>query len=126
MSALARLHVVGVPVDWSRLFEGTGAVRVDLPTYAFQRSRFWPEPEVAVGKADPLDAAFWQLVENDELASVLDLDPEVAAAVVPALSSWRTRQRAQSVVDSWRFRESWHRLSLSGAFSRMTGMTWSA
>ncbi|WP_112266212.1 type I polyketide synthase [Lentzea terrae] len=117
VSALARLHVVGVPVDWSRLFEGTGAVRVDLPTYAFQRSRFWPEPEVAVGKADPLDAAFWQLVENDELASVLDLDPEVAAAVVPALSSWRTRQRAQSVVDSWRFRESWHRLSLSGAFS---------
>jgi acyl transferase domain-containing protein len=117
VSALARLHVVGVPVDWSRLFEGTGAVRVDLPTYAFQRSRFWPEPEVAVGKADPLDAAFWQLVENDELASVLDLDPEVAAAVVPALSSWRTRQRAQSVVDSWRYRESWQRLSLSGAFS---------
>jgi len=117
VSALARLHVVGVPVDWSRLFEGTGAVRVDLPTYAFQRSRFWPEPEVSVGKADPLDAAFWQLVENDELASVLDLDPEVAAAVVPALSSWRTRQRAQSVVDSWRYRESWHRLSPSGAFS---------
>ncbi|WP_052685673.1 SDR family NAD(P)-dependent oxidoreductase [Lentzea aerocolonigenes] len=116
VSALARLHVTGVSVSWARLFEGTGAVRVDLPTYAFQRSRFWPEPEVAVGKADPLDAAFWQLVENDELASVLDLDPEVAAAVVPALSSWRTRQRSQSIVDSWRFRESWNRLSLSGAF----------
>ncbi|NKE56154.1 SDR family NAD(P)-dependent oxidoreductase [Lentzea sp. PSKA42] len=117
VSALARLHVAGVPVDWTVLFEGAGAVRVDLPTYAFQRSRFWPEPEVAAGKADPLDAAFWQLVENDELASVLDLDPEVAAAVVPALSSWRTRQRSQSVVDSWRFRESWHRLSMSGAFT---------
>jgi acyl transferase domain-containing protein/acyl-CoA synthetase (AMP-forming)/AMP-acid ligase II/NAD(P)-dependent dehydrogenase (short-subunit alcohol dehydrogenase family)/acyl carrier protein len=117
VSALARLHVVGVPVDWNVLFEGAGAVRVDLPTYAFQRSRFWPEPEVAVGGADPLDAAFWQLVENDELASVLDLDPDVAAAVVPALSSWRTRQRSQSVVDSWRFRESWNRLSLSGGFS---------
>ncbi|GAB2848571.1 type I polyketide synthase [Lentzea nigeriaca] len=117
VSALARLHVTGVSVDWARLFEGTGAVRVDLPTYAFQRSRFWPEPEVVAGAADPLDAAFWQLVENDELASVLDLDPEVAAVVVPALSSWRTRQRSQSVVDSWRFRESWTRLSLSGAFS---------
>ncbi len=117
VSALARLHVVGVPVDWKVLFEGTGARMVGLPTYAFQRARFWPEPEVAVGRADPLDAAFWQLVENDELASVLDLEPDVAAAVVPALSSWRTRQRAQSIVDSWRFRESWTRLSLSGAFT---------
>ncbi|MFI6099468.1 type I polyketide synthase [Lentzea sp. NPDC051213] len=117
VSALARLHVAGVTVDWTKLFEGAGALRVDLPTYAFQRSRFWPEPEVAVGKADPLDAAFWQLVENDELAEVLDLDPDVAAAVVPALSSWRIRQRSQTVVDSWRFRESWTRLSLSGAFT---------
>ena len=40
VSALARLHVVGVPVDWTVLFEGTGAVRVDLPTYAFQRASF--------------------------------------------------------------------------------------
>ncbi|SEQ77304.1 Acyl transferase domain-containing protein [Lentzea xinjiangensis] len=117
VSALARLHVAGVPVDWSVLFEGTGAVRVDLPTYPFQRARFWPEPEVPASGADPLDTAFWQLVENDELATALDLDPDVAAAVVPALATWRTRQRSQSVVDSWRYRESWSRLSLSGAFT---------
>ncbi|MEC3976785.1 type I polyketide synthase [Amycolatopsis sp. H20-H5] len=40
LSALARLHVHGVRVDWSALFPG--ARRVDLPTYAFQRRRFWP------------------------------------------------------------------------------------
>ncbi len=44
VSGLARLHVVGVPVDWARLFEGSGAQRADLPTYAFQRQRFWPRP----------------------------------------------------------------------------------
>ncbi|MEU5425338.1 type I polyketide synthase [Streptomyces olivoreticuli] len=45
LACLAELYVRGVPVDWSRSFAGTGARRVALPTYAFQRERYWlPEP----------------------------------------------------------------------------------
>ncbi|MFE7564912.1 SDR family NAD(P)-dependent oxidoreductase, partial [Kitasatospora sp. NPDC057500] len=44
LRALAGLHADGAPVDWPSLFEGTGATRVDLPTYAFQRRRYWPAP----------------------------------------------------------------------------------
>ncbi|GFN01286.1 hypothetical protein Sfulv_60960 [Streptomyces fulvorobeus] len=42
VAALSQLHVCGVVVDWARFFEGTGASRVDVPTYAFEHQSFWP------------------------------------------------------------------------------------
>ncbi|GGT58139.1 hypothetical protein GCM10010226_39140 [Streptomyces phaeofaciens] len=42
VAALARLHVRGVPVDWSALL-GSSRDTVALPTYAFQGRRYWPD-----------------------------------------------------------------------------------
>ena len=66
LSAIGRLYAHGVAVEWAPLFAGRGAVRVGLPTYAFQRQRFWPD-------------------------------------IV-------TRHRDESIVDSWRYRETWKSL----------------
>ncbi len=41
LGALAGIWVHGAGVDWVRVFEGSGARRVSLPTYAFQRERYW-------------------------------------------------------------------------------------
>ncbi|MFE2053859.1 type I polyketide synthase, partial [Streptomyces sp. NPDC059459] len=40
-SSVGAAFAHGVRVDWTALFDGTGARRVPLPTYAFRRDRYW-------------------------------------------------------------------------------------
>ncbi|MDC0774058.1 type I polyketide synthase, partial [Streptomyces sp. HD] len=49
LTSLAEAYVAGAPVDWSVLYAGSGARRVDLPTYAFQHDRYWIEDVVPPG-----------------------------------------------------------------------------
>ncbi|WP_231500379.1 type I polyketide synthase [Saccharothrix sp. NRRL B-16314] len=47
LTSAGELFTAGVPVDWASLFIGT-ARALDLPTYPFQRQRYWLEPGAAV------------------------------------------------------------------------------
>ncbi|WUQ40140.1 type I polyketide synthase [Streptomyces sp. NBC_00234] len=57
LAGLGAAHLRGVPVGWSACLQNTGARRVDLPTYAFQRQRYWQESFTnAAGKGDAAGA----------------------------------------------------------------------
>ncbi|WP_410641666.1 type I polyketide synthase [Amycolatopsis sp. lyj-346] len=124
-AALAELHVRGVRVAWDDVLAGQDARIVALPTYAFQRERFWPEFTIpsGFGRGTPgsgtgetgTDAEFWAAVEGEDfaaLATSLDVDGDASfRSVLPALSSWRRRQRDDAAVESWRYRIGWRPLT---------------
>ncbi|MFE9069414.1 type I polyketide synthase, partial [Streptomyces violaceusniger] len=43
LTSVSEAYVGGASVDWASMFAGTGARRVELPTYAFQKERYWLE-----------------------------------------------------------------------------------
>jgi acyl transferase domain-containing protein/acyl carrier protein len=111
LAALARVHVHGPRVDWAAAL-GDGQ-RVDLPTYAFQRQRIWPEPAPAAaggdGSGTAAEARFWAAVEGGDVAGLADVLPVdgLFTDVLPALASWRRRERDRSVTEGWRYRVRW-------------------
>ncbi len=110
VTALGRLHAQGVAVDWAAYFGQ--APRVELPTYAFQRTRFWPDTGPALrAAAHEADGEFWAAVEQADvhtLSTALHLDSATLAdVVVPALSSWRRGQQRKAAAERWHYRTSW-------------------
>ncbi|HEX5406399.1 MAG TPA: SDR family NAD(P)-dependent oxidoreductase, partial [Pseudonocardiaceae bacterium] len=131
LSSLAQWHSRGGAVDWHTFFDGTGARRVALPTYAFQHERYWlaSAPGTApAGSQDEIDARFWAAVEREDidiLARTLNLpDGAALAPALPALAQWRKERAKQNAVDAWRYRITWQRLA-GTAEQRLTG-TWLA
>ncbi|MEV0006465.1 SDR family NAD(P)-dependent oxidoreductase, partial [Micromonospora sp. NPDC050980] len=118
LHAVATLWTAGVPVDWAAILPA--APRVDLPTYAFQRDHYWLTPlELPTTTADPVESAFWQAVEDDNLADLLHTD--VPASLSAALADWRRDRVAATEVASWRYDVTWR--PITDAAEPATG-TW--
>ncbi|NGO73969.1 polyketide synthase, partial [Streptomyces sp. SB3404] len=121
--ALAQLHTSGTAVDWAPWFPVDPAPQpVDLPTYAFQRERYWLTPDPGTptsasgGHGDGNDTAFWDAVEREDvealsrtLGSPAEQRP-VLGELLPTLSAWLRQDRERSVLASWRYQSAWLRL----------------
>ncbi|MFE0201217.1 SDR family NAD(P)-dependent oxidoreductase, partial [[Kitasatospora] papulosa] len=115
VTAVALMHCQGVAVDWPAFFAGSGARRVDLPTYAFQRRWFWRDPEQVTAlpaptTPDEADAVAWDVIEREDgpaVAARTGAPVEALDEVLPALKEWRRQLREQARTDGWRYRVAW-------------------
>ncbi|MGW2332288.1 type I polyketide synthase, partial [Streptomyces sp. NPDC001700] len=117
LTSLSELSVFGVEADWQAVFATANARRVGLPTYPFQRERFWiertTEAVVPVAEAEA-DGEFWAAVEQediDSLVTTLGVDGEQLSGLLPALSAWRRQRHERSALESLRYRAEWKPLT---------------
>ncbi len=126
MGALAEVWTHGVPVDWAGMLGESGAKQVALPTYPFQRRRYWPEGSltspnsvdggsIADGRSgNDLESGFWDAVEREDLEGLLGTlglkekrQRSSLLDLLPNLSAWRRRSRERSIVNGWCYELRW-------------------
>ncbi|MEV0355477.1 SDR family NAD(P)-dependent oxidoreductase [Nocardia sp. NPDC050697] len=106
LTAAATVFTAGQPVDWAAIVPP--APRITLPTYAFQRSRYWIEEPAETESA--ADRWFWERVragDSAALATTLGVGAEPLAGLLPALDTWRTRRAEAGALESWTYRVEW-------------------
>jgi acyl transferase domain-containing protein len=121
LRAAAELFVSGVDIDWPAVF-GPGRRVVALPTYAFQRRRYWPDAPKPV--TDVEDASFWAAVDRSDVGELVARLGEPTRAsldtLLPVLSSWRSNRGRAKTLDSWSYQIEWTRLP-TPATATLTG-----
>ncbi|MFG2819818.1 type I polyketide synthase, partial [Kitasatospora sp. NPDC048365] len=122
LTSVAELHVRGVAVDWTPAFAGTAPLPAELPTYPFQRQRYWLDasrsPEHLDASAPAPDGRFWDLVAGRDagrLGEEIGVDGERLAPVLPALATWWDRRQAATAADGWRHRLTWRPVTAPAA-----------
>ncbi|WP_446048148.1 acyltransferase domain-containing protein, partial [Streptomyces olivaceus] len=114
LAAVGTLLARGRHIDVPALLGGSvrPADALELPTYPFQRERYWLEPAAPEARrTDDTDGRFWAAVEAEDLAAAtealgVDAAPELAPAI-GVLADWRRRRAERSAVDDLRYRVSW-------------------
>ncbi len=117
-TALGDVHLAGHSVRWSAVLEGVLPHVVPLPTYAFQRERFWKD-DTPQGSSATLgsvaDVELWDAVKRGdaaELAALLGVSGEanaLVASVLPHLDAFRELRDARGSLTQWLYGERWKR-----------------
>ncbi|MFJ8630376.1 type I polyketide synthase [Streptomyces sp. NPDC093568] len=129
LTAVAELFVRGMRTDWAAVTTAADpandapAARVELPTYAFQRRRYWLRDRRTQRPSDVrrsgADTGFWSLVDGGDptaLADRLGVSPDTSLdSLLPALSDWRRRQSETSELAAWRYAIAWKPVGVPAA-----------
>ncbi len=88
LGALGRLWLAGAPVDWRGVHAHARRRRVVLPTYPFERQRYWVDPAAPSGEASAAVAGKDPEIANWFYAPAWKLSPPPRAAELAAGRHW--------------------------------------
>ncbi|MEV4590487.1 type I polyketide synthase [Streptomyces chartreusis] len=129
LTGVAELFVRGMRTDWAAVTAAADptdvgpAARVELPTYAFQRRRYWLRDRrtqrPVAARQHEADAGFWSLVDDGDpaaLAERLGVGADASlGSLLPVLSDWRRRQSEASELAAWRYTVTWKPVGVPAA-----------
>jgi amino acid adenylation domain-containing protein/thioester reductase-like protein len=103
LTAIGQLWLAGVSIDWSRLYCDEQRRRLPLPTYPFERQRYWIEPRAlrlaSNGTAEPQPQlrgqAPQQVIIEEPVAYASELNDRQTAYLAPR------NEREQMIVGIW-------------------------
>jgi acyl transferase domain-containing protein len=121
LAALGEWVAEGGPLDWNGVFPAGGR-RVDLPTVAWQRRRYWVEAEVsdrAAAFRDGDETAIQRLAEDDGLS---DVARGAIPEIVEALRANRVASAAERTVARWFYSLDWCSTKAEALLGSLTGV----
>ncbi len=68
LQALGQLWLAGVPIDWQSFYTNQKRDRLPLPTYPFERQRYWIEPLPAIASSD--DSSPTAIISRENSVSI--------------------------------------------------------
>ena len=119
LESLGGLHVKGAAVDWRGVYAERGYRKIVLPTYPFQRKRFWVKP-VAVKRQTTVDPAKTPIInwleqgDTESLGSFFktsgifgDAEQRLMPSVARLLVDRHRRDRGNLAVSDWLYSVEW-------------------
>ncbi len=94
MTSVAELYVRGADVDWRPAFPEPGTGKIRLPTYAFQRERYWID-------GTPVSAAAGPVSQPTPKPDASDAEPTASAdsSFAGRLNALPAQERARTTLD---------------------------
>ena len=116
LQSLGELYVRGVPIDWTGFHQDNSGHRITLPTYPFQRQRYWFdfEEETALSSA-PSTSIVELLNQGDSQQLALQLNQaalsEAELKLLPKLTELLVKQHQQQLktatLQDWFYEVQW-------------------
>jgi acyl transferase domain-containing protein/thioesterase domain-containing protein len=92
LQTLGQLWISGQPIDWSALHRGESVARIPLPTYPFQRQRYWIDPD-----------------DSGAATEIESLTRTLGPTSTPRAEQKETEPNGKAHIDRWFYQRAWRR-----------------